>query len=217
MGGTFGPIHMGHLLLAEWARESAGLDQVLFMPTGISYMKAMHHEQQASKAAQVKEPSPEQRFAMVQMAVEGNPHFEACDVEISRPGYTYTYETLAFLKQNHPNHQYSFILGADCLFTIEKWREPERIFKQAKIIAALRGDDTTEDLKSRMEEKRDELEQRFHGQIMLLPFPALEISSTQIRSRIAKGQSIRYMVPESVRHFLEQERFYQETQDCTIG
>jgi nicotinate-nucleotide adenylyltransferase len=232
MGGTFNPIHLGHLLLAEWAKDMAKLDKVLFIPTGISYMKegksgtsAQPKETmelreiaeptepketvEAGETMEPKQPSGKQRLAMVQLAIEGNPAFEASDIEIRRSGYTYTYETLEALVQAHPDRDYYFIIGADCLFTIEKWRKPERILELAQVIAAARGGQATDSLMEQMEEKRVELERTFSGNILLLRFPEMDISSTDIRTRIVKGQSIRYLVPEAVRRYIQKEQLYQ--------
>jgi nicotinate-nucleotide adenylyltransferase len=208
MGGTFNPIHIGHLLLAEWAKEMGELDKVLFIPTGISYMKA-ERTITSMESREPAEPNAEQRLAMVQLAIEGNPSFEASDIEIRRLGFTYTYETLEILRQAHPERDYYFIMGADCLFTMENWREPERIFQQAQVIAALRGGQASQSLFEKMEAKRRELELHFHGKIMLLHFPEMDISSTDIRNRIARGQSIRYLVPEPVRRYIHEEHLYQ--------
>jgi nicotinate-nucleotide adenylyltransferase len=223
MGGTFNPIHLGHLLLAEWAKEMGELDKILFIPTGISYMKAeksgtpaepkeiMEHREtmEPGESKESKEPSGEQRLVMVQLAIEGNPAFEVSDIEIRRSGYTYTYETLETLVQAHPERDYFFIMGADCLFTIEKWRKPERIFGLAQVIAAVRGGQGSDSLIEEMEEKRVELECTYKGNIKLLHFPEMDISSTDIRTRIAKGQSIRYLVPEAVRRYIQEEQLYR--------
>jgi nicotinate-nucleotide adenylyltransferase len=211
MGGTFNPIHIGHLLLAEWAKEMGELDKVLFIPTGISYMKTGRAMEPSGSigSGDSMEPSGEQRLAMVQLAIEGNPSFEASDIEIRRLGFTYTYETLEILTQAHPDRDYYFIMGADCLFTMENWREPERIFQQAQLIAAIRGGQATRSLVAQMETKRRELEQHFHGKIMLMQFPEMDISSTDIRKRISRGQSIRYLVPEPVRRYIHEEHLYQ--------
>jgi nicotinate-nucleotide adenylyltransferase len=214
MGGTFSPIHIGHLLLAEWAKEIGELDKVLFIPTGISYMKAERaitpiEPGEQKEPRKILEPSGEQRLAMVQLAIEGNLSFEASDIEIRRPGYTYTYETLEILTQDHPERDYYFIVGADCLFTMENWRETGRIFQLAQLIAAIRGGEATQSILEQMEAKRRELEQYYHGKIMLLQFPEMDISSTAIRKRISRGQSIRYLVPESVRRYIHEEQLYQ--------
>lgn len=195
MGGTFDPIHTGHLLLAEWAWSTAGLAEVWFMPTGQSYMKAEQKVLQASD-----------RLHMAQLAVSDNPHLKCSDLEIRRQGYTYSYETMEQLHSLYPEDHFYFIEGADCLFTMENWKCPERLFASCTILAAVRGDVNLEML----ENKRMELLGRFGGDILLLPFLQLSISSSEIRARVGEGKSIRYMVPDKVLAYIEEKGFYRE-------
>lgn len=196
MGGTFDPIHTGHLLLAEWARSDAGLDEVWFVPTGQSYMKE----------GQNVLPGKE-RLHMVRLAVEGNECLRDNDLEIRRDGYTYSYETMEQLRSLYPEDSFYFIEGADCLFTMENWKYPERLFASCTILAAMRGDVEPK----QMEAKRIELMKRFGGNILLLPFLQLSISSSEIRKRVREGQSIRYMVPDSVAAYIKEKGFYNES------
>lgn len=193
LGGTFNPIHMGHLMLAERAMDAAGLDEVWLLPSGVSYMKS----------GQGILPA-EERLYMTQLAAAENERFRCIDKEVRKPGATYTCETLEQLKQEHPETDFYFIVGADCLFTIESWREPERIFAACTLVAAMRGDCSAKE----MEQKKSELEHRFGAKIILLPFFHVEISSTQVRERVANGRSIRGLVPERVRAYIEEKGFY---------
>lgn len=195
LGGTFNPIHLGHLMLGEWALDAVGLDQVWIIPTGISYMKD-----------QGEIATAENRLRMASLATESNPHFRCLDIEIRRRERTYSYETMESLHESHPEDMFFFILGADCLFTIETWKNPERIFQSCTVVAAVRDDTAL----SAMEEKRLALEQRFQGRILLLPFIRISLSSTEIRQRIRNGQSIRYMVPDNVLSYIEEKRLYRE-------
>lgn len=195
MGGTFNPIHVGHLVLAEWAKEAAGLDEVWFIPTGISYMKATGDILPG-----------EERFHMTELAIQGNAAFKCLDIEIKRQGYTYSYETLEQLKSAYPEDAFFFIAGADCLYSLENWKCAERLFQSCTILAAVRGDSQL----SEMETKKRELEQRFQGTIILLPFISLSLSSTELRRRIHDGKSIRYLVPDSVLAYIEEKRFYRD-------
>ena len=196
MGGTFNPIHMGHLMLAECAREEFALDEVWFVPTGCSYMK------QSSKGEGA--PLPAQRLEMTRLAVEGNPYFRCLDIEVKREGNTYTYETLEELKKLEPDTCFYFIFGADCLYSIEYWKEPGRIFSACEVVAAVRDDFAVADLQDKIDRLRD----RFDAHIHFLPFREIELSSTDIRERVRQGRSIRYMVPEQVICYIEEKGFY---------
>ena len=200
MGGTFNPIHIGHLMLAECAREELSLDEVWFIPTGCSYMK----EKQLMRGNGM--PLPEERLEMTELALENTPSFRCHDIEVKRAGNTYTYETLEELKRVNPEHQFFFIFGADCLYTIESWKEPERIFAACDIVAAVRGDSSLD----AMEEKIAQLRHNYGARITLLPFRNLEISSTEIRERVKEGKSIRYMTPGRVISYIREKGFYSE-------
>lgn len=195
MGGTFNPIHTAHLMLAEFALDYAGLDEVWILPTGCSYMK---------KDARIV--SGEDQLKMVELAILGNERLQSCDVEVFREGYTYTYETLENLNAQYPEHQFYFIFGADCLYTIESWKAPERIFQGCHILAAVRDDAAVSD----MEQKIAQLKQLYQANISLLPFMQLGISSTMVRKRVQEEKSIRYLVPEAVREYIEEKGFYKD-------
>ncbi len=194
MGGTFNPVHMGHLLLAEWARVEAGLDEVWLIPSGISYKKA---GQEIAPARH--------RLRMAELAVQGNKYFKCLDLEIKRGGYTYSYETMEELAAAYPEDKFFFILGADCLFTLETWKYPGRLLGCCKLAVAVRDDTPMEALK----EKKAQLEQRFGGEILLLPFVRLSVSATQVRERIRQGKSVRYMIPDSVLAYIEEKGLYR--------
>lgn len=195
MGGTFNPIHMGHLLLAEWVKSEAGLEEIWLVPNGVSYMK---ESQEVAPA--------EDRLRMTELAIKRNRSFKCLDLEVKRGGYTYSYETLEELTRAYPGDTFYFILGADCLFTLETWKYPERIFQCCRLIVAVRDDVSLEI----MTEKKEELEQRYGGEILLLPFVRMSLSSTKIRERIRQGKSVRYMVPDSVLTYIEGKRLYKQ-------
>lgn len=194
MGGTFNPIHIGHLLLAQWAMEEAGLDRVLFMPTGNSYLK--------DKTEML---SGAERLAMTRLAVQDREGFLCSDMEVKRGGNTYTYETLEALRRVYPQTKLYFLVGADCLFSIENWYCPEKIFKQCVLLAASRGGTPIIEL----EEKRRELAEKYGADILLVTFPNIEISSTDIRRRCREGKSIQYLVPDCVREYILARRLYE--------
>ena len=183
MGGTFNPIHIGHLMLAEQALESAHLDQIWMIPTGCSYLK--------TKEGITVLPGIE-RYDMVQRAIADNDRFRCLDIEIKRPGDSYSYETMEQLHREYPEHLFYFICGADCLFAA------------CEIIAAVRGD---ADMKG-MQEKISQLEEHFSAKIQLLSFRRIEMSSSEIRARRSEGLSVRYLVPEAVREYMEEKGLY---------
>ncbi len=194
LGGTFNPIHMGHLLMAEYVKEAADLDVVMLLPNGQSYMKA-----------DMNVLPGQVRLKMIEMSIEGNPNLITSDMEILREGNTYTYETLIQLKELYPETELYFIVGADSLFSMEKWVKPEVIFANCTVLAAGRGDAPWELL----EEKKADLEKKFCARIRLIDFPTVDISSTQIRDNIKNGRSIRYMVHDCVRKYISENCLYQ--------
>ncbi|MGN1180301.1 MAG: nicotinate-nucleotide adenylyltransferase [Suilimivivens sp.] len=194
MGGTFNPIHNGHLILAEQAREYCGLDEVLFMPSGNSYMK---------NTAQI--PDGETRISMTALAIENNPYFVLSTMEVERKGATYTCETIKELKIQSPETQYYFIVGADNLFSIENWWKPEEILSECILVAAVRGDKDREEIDA----KARELEAKYRARIILLPEKKFDISSTEIREKIARGESVRYLVPDKVLSYIERKQLYR--------
>ncbi len=195
IGGTFNPVHYGHLFLAEQAMEYCDLDQVLFIPSGISYMKNVREIAGA-----------EDRLQMVRLATEDHPDFHVSSMEMDRPGASYTCETLLALSEEYADTGFYFIVGADNLFSIEKWKDPAGIFRRCTLVAAFRG---AED-RSALEEKARELRSRYEADIILLPKRRIDISSTEIRQRIAEKKSIRYMVPEPVRNYITEHGLYQK-------
>ena len=194
MGGTFNPIHTGHLLLAQAALEEAALDSVCFLPSGVSYLKPEDTVLDARD-----------RLKLTELAVLDNPKFTVSDMEIKRSGNTYTCDTLQQLKREQPQNSFYFILGADCLFSMENWYHPEEIFSSCTILAAVRDNLKLSDL----EEKADLLRKRFGADISLLHLPRIDISSTDIRERIKTGKSIRYMVPDSVCEYILQNELFK--------
>ena len=194
LGGTFNPIHNGHLLLAEAAGDLLALDQVLLIPSGCSYMK-----------------DPDEilpgglRLSMVRLAAADNPRFGVSDVEIVREGNSYTFETLEILRKRCPGAELFHIVGADTLFQMESWRYPERIFHSSVTVAAVREGFADGSLQKQAEH----LNQKYGARIRLIPFPHMEISSTDIRERVRTGRSVRYLVPEPVRQFILQNNLYR--------
>ena len=194
MGGTFNPIHNGHLALARHAKETLGLHKVLFIPTGMSYMK---------KSLPVL--PGEIRLKMTALAIVGESGFEVSDMEILRGGNTYTYETLEILKSEHPDAVFYYLVGADTLLSMEKWLHPERIFANCVVVAVSRdgqGD-------SILQEKAKELAERFDAQIQIVPFEEVPISSSGIRAKRTYGENITDMVSENVATYIYENGLYE--------
>lgn len=194
MGGTFNPIHYGHLFMAEQAYEQIGLDKVLFMPSNNP-----PHKDNGVIA------SNEHRSTMVKLAIEGNPHFELSTIEMDRKGITYTADTLRILNEENPNIEYYFIIGADSFFNLQKWREPENIFKLCTLLVFER--DLVE--KDKMLEQHRYLSSIYtHIKLKFLSMPTIQISSNNIRSRINDNLTIRYYVPDNVLTYISEHRLY---------
>ena len=197
LGGTFDPIHTAHLIIAEAAYDAFDLDEVLLMPSGHSYFKDSRSQ---------KVLSPEIRYQMVCEAAADNPHFTASDFEIRREGNTYTYETLRELRRMNPDNHYFFIVGADSVRDILKWRNPESIFADCTLLAALREDGIpTEEFLREVEHLRKD----YGADIHTLEIPAIGISSTDIRNRIKSRRTIHYLVPERVERYIIETGIYR--------
>lgn len=195
LGGTFNPVHMGHLLMSEYAKEAAGLDIVILMPSGISYMKAHTNVLPGW-----------QRLKMLELSIENNPNLMTSDIEVRREGNTYTYETLLHLRRICPHAEFYFIVGADSLFSIENWVKPDVIFQNCVLLAANRNNVPQDTLNA----KKLELEARFHANIMMMDFPQIDISSTTIRENVRAGKSIRYMVHENALQYIQKNQLYKK-------
>lgn len=194
IGGTFNPIHIGHLILAERAYEEFELDEILFVPAGTSYFK---------------DPSTvldkKTRIALTGEAIGENPHFALSTIETDRPGNSYTYETLKELKAQNPDTQYYLIIGADALVQMELWQKPESILKDAVILVAKRKGPTTQEFLDKMEE----IKEKYNADIRIVPCTYIDISSTEIRERVKAGKSIRYLVPEATEKYIRKNHLYE--------
>lgn len=193
MGGTFNPIHKGHLMLAEAALHSCNLDEIWFIPSGISYMKD-----------QKDIVSADHRLSMVEAAIGPYPHFKVTNMEIKRRGNTYTAVTLRILSEIYPEYQFYFIMGADSLFALPTWKEPETIMRLSVIIAVLR-DDVEKDA---LILQKEYLEKTYHGTILLIPFEKVDISSTQIRENIHDKALLERMLPSAVVDYIYANELY---------
>jgi nicotinate-nucleotide adenylyltransferase len=190
MGGTFDPIHYGHLLTAEEALQQFELDQVVFVPTGLPWMKV--HEDVSSG---------QDRYLMTVIATASNPRFSVSRIDVDRGGPTYTIDTLRTLQTEAPDAELFFITGADAMLEIFHWKDPEEILELAHFIAATRpGYDLA----------RFEAEASTHDpRVSVMNIPALAISSTDIRGRVREQRPIRYLVPEGVKSYVEKAGLYR--------
>ncbi|MBO5197564.1 MAG: nicotinate-nucleotide adenylyltransferase [Lachnospiraceae bacterium] len=196
MGGTFNPIHYGHLLLAESAYNQFDLDEVLFMPS-----KNPPHKRELFIIDEAH------RAEMVRLAIADNPHFVFSGEELEREGYTYTADTLEILTSREPDTQFCFIIGGDSLMQFESWRRPETILQLACVLAAERDGMSL----ARAKEQIAHLNRTYNADVRLLLVPNIEISSHDIRERCMAGRSIRYLTPEPVRRYILEHGLYRQT------
>lgn len=191
MGGTFDPVHLGHMACAEMAMDACALDGVIFMVAANPSLK------QRQTIA-----SPEDRLEMVRIAVAGNDRFDVSDLELRRDGITYTSDTLKLLRDHYPERvELAFIIGADSLATLPHWHEADVVRKLATIICVSRP--------GRFDE--DELLQSCRAKgfdIEHVCAPLLDISSSELRQRVGRGQSIRYLAPDAVCEFVRERGLY---------
>lgn len=193
MGGTFDPPHLGHLLSAEYVAEELLLEKVIFMPTGNFTYKDN------------KSTSPaKDRLYMTKLAVEGNGKFEVCDIENSSAENSYTCFSLEKLHKIYTNSHFYFIVGADSLDYMDKWKNPERIFELASVVAVSRKGFTDE----MSRDKACFLKEKFGADICYVSIPNVDISSSEIRLRVKSKKSIRYMVSEKVLNYIEDKGLY---------
>ncbi len=196
LGGTFDPIHLGHLITAENALDGASLDRVILMPTGCSYFK----EDQ-------KVTPPQQRYEMTRLAAMDNPRLTVSDMETTRPGNSYTADTLRELRALYPEDELYYIVGADTLVLMSLWRAPEEIFSLCHVLVETRPDEIAG---RGLSEEIEALRQKYNADITVLPARNIAVSSTEIRSRVRDGQSIRYLVPAAVEKFIREQGLYRQ-------
>ncbi len=193
MGGTFDPIHFGHLVAAEEARVQYGLEHVVFMPTG------RYEHKEARQYV-----SPEERYTMVVIATASNPYFSVSRLEVDREGSTYTIDTIRAVSEAYgAGTELYFITGADAVLDVTSWRDYDKLADYCRFIAVTRpGYDLTSlrDIVSR-NDKAPEID--------AIEVPALAISSTDLRRRVRDGRPIRYLMPNSVANFIHKSGFYR--------
>jgi nicotinate-nucleotide adenylyltransferase len=188
LGGTFDPIHLGHLILAQQLVEQFQLKKVLFIPSA-----APPHKDD------IKVSPTHHRFEMTRAAVEDNRLFEISDIELKREGKSYTIDTITELKKLHPDSDLYFLAGSDVLTEFDTWKDPERIFEQVKVALGTRpGYDKVD------------MDNKFFSKTIMVEINGLHVSSTQVRHRVKEGKSIKYLVPLKVEEYIKAKGLYKE-------
>ena len=196
LGGTFDPIHLGHLIIAEDVRQRLGLKEVLFIPAGHPWLK-LKVEKPVSEA--------EHRLAMVKLAIASDPYFRVSTIEIERPGLSYSIDTVLELKAKlGAGAEIYFIVGPDAMAEFPQWKEPARLLENCQVVGIGRPRHVEADLHI--------LDLSIPGasrRIVMMDVPQIDISSTDIRNRVAQGLSIRYLVPEAVERYIIEHKLYR--------
>lgn len=198
MGGTFDPIHLGHVTMAREAMLQADLARVLFMPSKIPPHK---------RGQMISDEK--QRAEMVCLAIQNETGFEFSAFELAREGITYTAETLQLFHAEHLKDRLYFIMGGDSFMQLEEWYQPEKIMAIAVILAVSRDGLTQEQMQARGEMLR----QKYQAEIQIVQMPQMDISSTEIRERVCAGRKIDGLVPEAVAEYIQKQGIYRGD-DC---
>ncbi len=196
MGGTFDPIHAGHLVTAEAARSEFNLDKVIFVPSG-----------QPPHKKGMPISGKEFRYLMTVLATAPNPYFEVSRVELDRPGESFAIDTVRYFKAKlNPGSELYFITGADAILEIVTWKEVEDLLENCTFIAATRPGFNLNELRHKLLEK---LTDKYLKKIIPLEVPAMAISSTDIRNRVKNKGTIKYLLPEAVENFIYKNELYR--------
>jgi len=199
MGGTFDPIHNGHLLLGRYARDLFALDEIWFMPNGTPPHKANDNIELRTK----------HRVEMVKRAISEEKDFVLQLYEVRNQEVNYSYLTMEYFRENYPEHELYFIIGADSLFNIEKWKFPERLLKTCVILAAFRDGKN----KKEMDEQIAYLNEKYGADIHLLSTPNVDISSSEIREKLRRREDVTDVVPACVYEYILVNQLYGEAED----
>ncbi|NMA86886.1 MAG: nicotinate-nucleotide adenylyltransferase [Tissierellia bacterium] len=192
MGGTFDPIHNGHLIIAENSRINFDLEEIIFIPTGIPAHKLENRITYS-----------DYRYEMVLLSINSNPYFSLSSMEIERNGITYTIDTIKKLQKLNKKVEYYFIIGEDSLYNIHTWKDYSELLNICKFIVAKRKSKD-----NNLETRIRELNDMHPDSIYLLESPRIDISSTDIRNSVIQGKSIKYLVPEAVELYIKKHRLY---------
>jgi nicotinate-nucleotide adenylyltransferase len=187
LGGSFNPVHYGHLIIAEEVYDQLQFDRVIFVPASIP----PHKNNQELIA-------PNHRYKMTCLSTLDNPHFEVSRVELDRPGISYSIQTVRELQRINPKAQISWIIGADLLLEITTWKDYDELLKLCHFIAATRPNYGLA-----------QVPEWLRQQVTIFPITSVDISSTEIRNRVKQGRSIKYLVPQSVEEYIYKHNLYK--------
>jgi nicotinate-nucleotide adenylyltransferase len=195
LGGTFDPIHYGHLVAAQYAAYGFHLDRVIFMPT------AQPPHKNANGVLDARH-----RVAMVELAIADNTAFELSTLEVERSGVSYTIDTIETLQQTYPGTEIYFIMGMDSIYILDTWKDVERLVDMCRFIVVTRPAYQLD----RNQPALQQVPEKFWAQADFLEVPAVDISSTNLRYRVQQGQPIRYLLPPAVEQYIYDNSLYRE-------
>jgi len=200
MGGTFDPVHYGHLIAAEYARHEFKLEQVVFMPAARPPHKEMEQVLDSNH-----------RYEMVRRAVKGNPAFAISDLEMKRTGNSYTIDTIRHFLEECPGRAVFFIMGADSLLTMTTWKDYQNLARLCQFVVVTRPGYVISESEPVLKQLPSVLWENVH----FLPIPALDISSSDIRERVAAGRPIKYLLPDDVEQYIAETGLYRGQEGLT--
>ncbi|WP_054949125.1 nicotinate-nucleotide adenylyltransferase [Numidum massiliense] len=186
MGGTFDPIHLGHLIAADHVQEQLDLDEVWFLLAAVPPHKSGQ-----------RITAPEHRLQMVRLAVSDHPHFRVCTIEFERRGRSYTVDTLTILRQRYPEHDFFFMIGGDMVQNLPNWHRVDDLVHLVEFVGMTRPGYA-----------RQPLPPPIAAAVQYAELRLVDISATDIRERVKEGRSIRYIVPDQVRNYIEEQQLY---------
>lgn len=199
LGGTFNPPHIGHMICAQVALEQLGLDRVLLLPAGTPPHKKLDDD-----------PGADVRLELCRAAVAGSEGLGVCDLEVARPGPSYSVETLRELHERDPADELTFLVGADMALSLPSWREPQEVLRLARLAVVQRGGASRADMTARLAALAPA------DRVTFVEMPRIDISSTAVRARAARGASLRFFVPDGVAAEVAARGLYRQGARATV-